>query len=197
MNSEDFRLRGHSGNFAKSRFSAGRTGWPAPCASTGLFPFSLMRVESCCLLGGAPHKIGSEALSIWPMRQNPWAGTVPKLWPNRVKLLNFSFFASLLHFEEQPQLEQLGLNCRGECFHELHWLSQMSWGIWPLSAVPKHSHLIVPQWNEGAFISFLKSISCTIKSPRVTPPLLLFLARNCLRPGKYLEALTVYMTFRV
>lgn len=42
-------------------------------------------------------------------------------------------FSLLLHFKEQPQLEQLGLNCRGECFRELCWLSQIS--VWNLATV--------------------------------------------------------------
>lgn len=106
-----------------------------------------------------------------------------KLWPNRVKLLNFSFFTSLLHFKEQPQLEQLGLNCRGECFHELRWLSQMSW--WNLATVSSAQthHLIVPQWNEGGFISLFKVHFPHNQTSSSQAHFLLFLAGSYLGKG--------------
>lgn len=143
----------------------------------------LTHMESCGLATELPIRLAQEALSIWPVYQNPWAGTLQKLWPNRVKLLNFSFFTSLLHIKEQPQLEQLGLNCRGKCFHELCWLSQMS--LWNLATVSNAQtcHLIVPQRNEGGFNFLLKVHFPYNQVSSSRAHLLLFLAGSCLGEG--------------
>lgn len=133
-------------DFAQTRLVLAEQADQKPAALFGwlLFGSDLMHMESCCLLTELSVRLAQETVSIWPMYWNPWAGTMKKLWPNRVKLLNFSIFTSLLHFKEQPQLEQLGLNCRGECFRELCWLSQMSlWNPAPVSSA-QTQHLIVP-----------------------------------------------------
>lgn len=165
---------GASEGSSQSRLRIGKT---RPDGLSGWLHFGVAVMHTVVLpFDGVLHKPGSGALSIWLKQRNLWAGTPQKLWPNRVKLLNSSVFTSLLHFKEQSQLEQLGLNCRAECFRELRWLPQMI--MWNLALVSRAQNtairLCLSEMRLRSF-SFQKSISCTIEPPLVNPTVL-FLA---------------------
>lgn len=111
MTREDRSFRSLGGFGRPDSVLQGRLAGPRPPPDT-----LLLARGALLAFHGAPCRLAGEALSSWLMWQNPRAGTPERLWPTRVNLLNSSFSTSLLHFKEQPQLEQLGLDGRGECF---------------------------------------------------------------------------------